>query len=40
MNAIVRETKSTLQILCTDIFHVNIFYCTLKNKCIARKYNK
>lgn len=31
MNALVRETKSTLQILCTDIFHVNAIYCTLKS---------
>jgi hypothetical protein len=40
MNVIVRETKSTLQILCTDIFHVNTIYCTLINKCITRKYNR
>jgi hypothetical protein len=40
MNVIIRETKSTLQIFCTDIFHVNTFYCTLKNKCITRKYNR
>jgi hypothetical protein len=29
MNVIVRETKSTLQILCTDIFHVNTIYIFL-----------
>ena len=37
MNVIVRETKSTQQNLCTDIFHVNTIYCTLKNKCIIWK---
>jgi hypothetical protein len=40
MNVIVRETISTLQIVCTDIFHVNTIYCKLKNKCITRKYNR
>ena len=37
MNVIVRETKSTLQILCTDIFYVNTIYCILKSKCIVWK---